>query len=61
MSVRVAAWGVAGGPDGGLPALRPAELDAHIAAANAAPEIAAGAQTPADRIIPFHSKVGAPG
>ena len=27
-----------------LPALRPAELDAHIAAARAAPEIAAGAQ-----------------
>ena len=37
-----------------LPALRPAELDAHIAAARAAQEIAAGAQIPSDRIITAH-------
>ena len=42
-----------------LPALRPAELDAHIAAARGAPEIAAGAQIAADRLA--QSKVGAPG
>ncbi len=44
-----------------LPALRPAELDAHIAAARAAPEIAAGAQIAADRLISSQSSVGAPG
>jgi len=44
-----------------LPALRPAELDAHIAAAHAAPEIAAGAQIATDRVIVPHSKVAAPG
>ena len=44
-----------------LPALRPAELDAHIAAARAAPEIAAGAQIATDRLISSQSKVGAPG
>jgi phenylalanine-4-hydroxylase len=44
-----------------LPALRPAELDAHIAAARGAPEIAAGAQIAADRLIVSHNNVGAPG
>jgi len=46
-----------------LPALRPAELDAHIASARGAPEIAAGAQIAADRLITKsdQSKVGAPG
>ena len=44
-----------------LPALRPAELDAHIAAVRDAPEIAAGAQIAADRLIFSQSKVGAPG
>jgi phenylalanine-4-hydroxylase len=37
-----------------LPALRPTELDAHIAAARGAPEIAAGAQIAADRLISAH-------
>jgi phenylalanine-4-hydroxylase len=44
-----------------LPALRPAELDAHIAAAGAAPDIAAGARVAADRVMVSQSKVGAPG
>jgi phenylalanine-4-hydroxylase len=44
-----------------LPALRPAELDAHIAAARAAQEIAASARTATDRIISSQSSVGAPG
>ncbi len=44
-----------------LPALRPEELDAHIAAARREPEIAAGAQIASDPIVGSHSNVGAPG